>query len=843
MSDSVLFSPSRWFPTLLRRAFDAWVRAQVFPQPLAIDTSKPTCYVLARPSFTDRAMLDSLTRRLELPRSHAPIPGMEATDRIAYFYLRDSMFLRPGAKLRAMPERLSRIVDRINANTLDDVQLVPVSVFWGRTPEREESATNPATRMRWLRIWAAEGWGGRSRLRKLFAIVFFRNDVIVKFGDTMSLKNTLIAAQGEGLTSERTERRIARLLRTQFRNEREAAIGPDLSHRRILMEAILREPRVQAAIASEVTAKKTSEYKVEARAEKIVREMAADYSYPIVRVFARILKSVWNRIYDGVDVRGSDRLHTLAKDHTLVYVPCHRSHIDYLLLSYVVREAGLTIPHIAAGANLNLPIVGRILRGGGAFFIRRSFKDDELYQEVFSAYVHEMLKRGFPVEYFVEGGRSRTGRMLPPKAGLISMTVQSFLREHDRPLAFIPVYIGYEKLIEGGSYTQELAGAAKKKESLWGLASAALEMRKQKYGRVGVTFARPIFLHELIDEMGSPDFAKWLDDKALRKHTLTELSRRIAERINAAAHLNPVSLVATALLATPRHAAEVPQLTHTMERLQRLVPRTQLVQDLTLSPNSPGAMIEYNEKLGYVEKRTYPLGSVAIAKEAEAVSLTYFRNNVLHCFALPGLVACLVAQRGTIGRSKLAALSKELYALLAFELFLPPWSSEKDTFAPFDATLAAMIDDDWIVAEGDASVLSAAAPGTDSALQLETLAAIMRPTLTRHALMLAIVVREPAGARSREDIESLSQQAAQYLAMTHVFNAPEFSDKTQFKSAFDALLDAGLVKLDSAKDVHYDASLVNRANEAAFLLPPDTRAAVLRATRAREVNTAYVPTA
>jgi glycerol-3-phosphate O-acyltransferase len=838
MSESILFSPRRWFPSLLRKAFDVWVRAQIFPQPLAIDATKPTCYVLSRPSVTDRAMLDSLTQRLALQPSHAPIPGMENTERYAFFNLRESMFLRPGAKPRAMPERLKRLIDRVNASTVDDVQIVPVSVFWGRTPEREESATNHATKMRWLRIWAAEGWGGRSRLRKLLAIVFFRNDVIVKFGDPISLKTTLIAAHGEGLTAERAERRVARMLRTQFRNEREAAIGPDLSHRRILMEAILREPRVRAAIAEEVVAKKSSEFKVEARAEKIVREIAADYSYPIIRVLARLLKSVWNRIYDGVDVRGADRLHTLAKDHTLVYVPCHRSHIDYLLLSYVVRESGLTIPHIAAGANLNLPIIGRILRSGGAFFIRRSFKDDNLYQEVFSAYVHEVLKRGFPIEYFVEGGRSRTGRMLQPKAGLISMTVQSFLREHDRPLAFIPVYIGYEKLIEGGSYTQELSGAEKKKESLFGLATATLEMRKQKYGRVGVSFARPIFLQELLDEMGSPDFAKWLDDKALRKNTLTELSRRIAERINAAAYLNPVSLVSTALLATPRHAAEVPQLNHTIERLQRLVPRTQLIQDLTSSSNIDGQSIEYNVKLGYVEKRTYPLGSVVVAKEVEAVSLTYFRNNVLHCFALPGLIACIVAQRGSVGRNKLASLSRELYALLAFELFLPPWSSESETFAPFDATLAAMIDDDWLVAEADASVVSAAAPGTDSALQLETLAAIMRPTLTRHALMLAIVVREPAGARSREDIESLSQQAAQYLAMTHVFNAPEFSDKSQFKSAFDALLDAGLVKLDLAKSVHYDASLVGRANEAAFLLPPDTRAAVLRAARARETLTA-----
>ena len=119
--------------------------------------------------------------------------------------------------------------------------------------------------------------------------------------------------------------------------------------------------------------------------------------------------------------------------------------------------------------------------------MRRSFKDDELYGEVFAAYVHQVLKRGFPMEYFVEGGRSRTGRMLPPKAGLISMTVQSYLREHSRPLLFVPVYIGYEKLIEGGSYTEELSGAKKRKESVFGLLSTIKSLRSERYGAVGVT--------------------------------------------------------------------------------------------------------------------------------------------------------------------------------------------------------------------------------------------------------------------------------------------------------------------------------------------------------------------
>jgi glycerol-3-phosphate O-acyltransferase len=821
-------APRHWLARLLRSAFDVWVQAQVFPQPLSIDRSAPVCYVLPHASLSDSALLDSITRRWDVPRSHEPMLAQATQNRSAYFSLRQT-------QLTTVSPRLGRLIEAVSTGVLPDVNLIPVSIFWGRTPEREIA---DGEKVRWLRAWAAEGWGGRSRLRKLVAFVFFRQDVIVKFDSPVSLKQLLQQSEVEGLTLELTQRRVARVLRTRFRTEREAAIGPDLSHRRILADAILQDPLVKQAIAAEIVSKKSNEYKVTHRAEKIIREIAADYSYPIIRVFARALKSVWNRIYDGVTVLGADRLHALAKEHTLVYVPCHRSHIDYLLLSYVVRESGLTIPHIAAGANLNLPIVGSILRGGGAFFLRRSIKDDPLYSEVFSAYVHEVLKRGFPIEYFVEGGRSRTGRLLQPKAGMISMTVQSFLREHSRPLVFIPVYVGYEKLIEGGSYTQELAGKSKRKESLGGLLSTISDLRKAHYGKVGVSFGKPIALGELLDAAGAGSVQDWVSNKNLRRRTLTELSRRIAEGINASVQVNPVALVATALLATPKHAADASQLAHLVDRLRSLVSQSQVVPEMTMTQMTGALAIEYTSKLGYLEKRAHILGDVVLAKEAEAVSLTYFRNNVLHCFALPGVLACLILQHGAIGRGKLTRLARELYVLVESELYLPVWDDDDLTpFTPLDATLDALVSEHWVVAQQDASVYSAPAADSDAAFELEMLAGTIRPTLTRHALMLAIVVRDLPGKRSREAVESLCQQAAQHLAMTHVFNAPEFSDKTQFRSAFDALLRAGLVTVDPDNWVHYLPSLHERANDSGFLLPTDTRAAVLRAARHSQAAT------
>ena len=841
-TEDVWYSPQRWFRAAIRRVLELWVEVQVFPQPLHISRDTPVCYVLARPSLTDSAMLDRLTRIEDAPMSHAPlvVPGVQ--ERRSFFALHED---RSGVSA----DRLTRLVNAVVDGQTADIRLIPVSIFWGRAPEREEREDSPLRGMRWLRIWAAEGWGGRSRLRKLFSIIFYRRAVVAKFDDAISLRDVVNLAKVEGLDQERILRRVARLLRTEFRTEREAAIGPDLSHRRTLIDSMLREPRVRAAMAAEADAKKTTLAKVERRAESVAREIAADYSYLVVRVGERLLGRLWNRIYEGVTVRGTERLQALARDNTLVYVPCHRSHIDYLLLSYVIHRAGLTVPHVAAGANLNLPIVGGLLRRGGAFFLRRSFKGDDLYGEVFAAYVHEVLKRGFPMEYFVEGGRSRTGRLLPPKAGLISMTVQSYLREHTRPLLFIPVYIGYEKLFEGGSYTEELAGKAKRKESIFGLISAIRDVRRERYGVVGVSFARPISLGELLDAEDAKGMDDWLADKSLRRRALTDVSRQIAERINGAVHLNPVAVVATALLATPKHAADAAQLASIVERLLHLVSQSHTAPEAVPTKLTGVEAIAYTARMGYLTRKSHPLGDVVLAEPTAAVALTYFRNNVLHCFALPGLLACLIVQHGVIGKTKLARLARELYVLLESELYLPPWR-EHDAgpqfdftvdeplgdlgavtpkFLPFERTLETLGTDRWVTIETEANVVSASPQGTDAAMHLEVLASTIRPTLTRHALMLALVVRGESGEKSRESLETLCQQAAQHLAMTHVFNAPEFSDRTQFRSAFDALLRAGLVQLDSADSVHFEPALLTRAEDAAFLLPPDTRAAVLRA--------------
>src|SRR5262249_45677326 len=216
---------------------------------------------------------------------------------------------------------------------------------------------------------------------------------------------------------------------------------------------------------------------IEKRGRANLREIAADPKPWMFRLGRPILSWVFRRIFDGIEVdrEGLAKVRDAARKGPLIIVPSHKSHVDYLVLSYVFLENDLVPPHIAAGANLAFWPLGFFFRRGGAFFLRRTFRGDRLYGAVFRAYVRKLLRERFNIEFFIEGGRSRTGKLLAPKLGLLGMVVEAALDDdgaHARKAQVVPISIGYEKVIEEKSYAKELAGGKKKKEDVKGLLKA-----------------------------------------------------------------------------------------------------------------------------------------------------------------------------------------------------------------------------------------------------------------------------------------------------------------------------------------------------------------------------------
>ncbi len=470
---------SRAWRWSVRKILGLWVKATIKPEDAAAAVAaraRPVCYVLERESRTDLAVLDNACAQLQLPRPERRLTVGNRRSKAYFELVRRTPFRRARAHLRA-PRQLVQLVEAAAADSSFDVDLVPVAIFWGRAPLKEDSL--------W-RLLFTEDWVLVGGFRKLLKVVFNGRNTVVYFGEPIPLRESMC-----DLTPQRGVRRLLRSLRAELRAQRASTIGPDLSHRRTMVAHILKTQAVRRAVRHEIqgraeqgraeqgSMRRQRRRAALLRARKYALEIAANYSQAFVTFMALLLGRLWNRLYDGVEFEHVDKLSEIGDGAEIIYVPCHRSHMDYLLLSYVIYRKGFAVPHIAAGANLNMPVVGHFLRKGGAFFMRRSFKGDALYAAVFTRYLGFMMARGHPLEYFIEGGRSRTGRLLAPRTGMLSMTVRSYVRDPKRPVVFMPVYFGYERIVEGRTYLGELSGQPKQKESIVGLVEDAVHPAQQ----------------------------------------------------------------------------------------------------------------------------------------------------------------------------------------------------------------------------------------------------------------------------------------------------------------------------------------------------------------------------
>ena len=810
------FDLSGWTLALLRRLLYAWVRTTVLPEQageLGRDSRRPVCYVLDGRHLTNLLVLLQEARRAGLPRPRAALAVGGLRTQRAFFFLERARRIAATARERYGHSPLMvDLVRAVIADTSADVQIVPVTILWGRAPDKQDSI---------LKALFAETWRAPGRLRQIIAVLLHGRQALVRFGAPLSLRELLEEEADEA----RALRKLSRLLRVHFRRQREVAIGPDLSHRNTQVDILLDAPAVRAAMAAEAAAKQISEAEAQRRARAFALEIASDYTYGVVRAFVLFLTWLWTRLYDGVEVRNFEAVTRIAPGQGIVYLPCHRSHIDYLLLSYVVHGRGLTPPHIAAGENLNIPIVGPLLRRGGAFFLRRSFKGEPLYAAVFHEYLHLMISRGFPIEYFIEGGRSRSGRMLAPKAGMLGMTIRSYLRGQERPLVLVPVYLGYEKLIEGRTFLEEMQGKPKRGESLWGLLGA-WRLLKREFGKAHVNFGEPLPLDAFLDR-AHPGWQEASDPRAeWVRPVIQDAAEELARRINAAAAVTPINLVALALLATPKHAADAQALARQIEHYQALLREAPYAAGVAGCALSAEACIAYAERLGFIERLTHPLGDLVRVCASEAALLAYFRNNVLHLFALPSLIACLLGRNRRLDARRMDEVVSGIYRLLRAELYLR-WPLE-ELPAAMGAAVAALEARSLLRRNPDSGRLAAPEPNSQAFAELLLLGETIRPALERHFLTLALLQRHGSGRITRRALEEASHLLAQRLALLYEFNAPEFSEKALFAGVVAQFVDAGFLREDDTGLLHFDERITVPAAHAELVLSAEVRQTILR---------------
>lgn len=806
--------------TFFRKILFLWVRTDVSgnsADALGLAADTPVCYVLQYSSLSSRLVLEQEVIRARLPGATTSLPVKNGPSHSFFFLYRRIGGLFRRRQTPVPTAEYQALVRYGLENPEQDVQIVPVSLFWGRSPDKEKSL---------VKLLLSDTWAVAGRLQKFLIILVHGRNTYVQFNKPLSLKQVIDEYRR---SEERANRKLARILRTHFRKVRQAVLGPDLSHRRTLVEGLLRNPAVKEAIRETAAKEDVPPAKVRARALKYADEIAASMSIVTIRVLEVVLAWLWNRIYKGIDVNNVRVAKESAQDNAVVYVPCHRSHIDYLLLSYVLYKNGLMPPHIAAGINLNMPIVGPVLRRGGAFFMRRSFRDNPLYATVFNEYMHVMFSRGYSVEYFVEGGRSRTGRMLQPRPGMLSMTVRSFLRDHRKPIVFVPVYIGYEKVMEGRSYLGELRGKKKQKESVLGLAKTARKL-SNSFGKVAVNFGEAIHLSEVLDDVRSG----WRDEAygseyrpAWLNQVVSELAQRVASNINASVAVNPIGMIATVLLGTERLAMDEGQLIRLADQYAALLKAFPYADTVTLPEGSGSDWLTYCETMGLISRQPQKLGDIIGLEGTNATLMTYYRNNIQHLFALPALVASLFENKSSLARDRIVHLASVAYPYIQSELFLKYQPDEAKTV--INQWIDVLVQQGLLVTMDDNRV---ARPdeGTEAMLRLRVLSRFIIQTVERYHIVLGILRKYGSGKITAEELEEQSTLLAERMSILFGLNAPEFFDKTLFRSFIANMQKNDVLAPDDNGLLCYGEGLNEVADDARLVLSVEKRQAIQQVT-------------
>lgn len=417
-----------------------------------------------------------------------------------------------------------------------------------------------------------------------------------------------------------------------------------------------------------------------AKARYYLREMAAGHSTFLIDLIAVAIHWLYTRGYNEIlyDHERIQEIARLGQEHPIAFLPSHRSQLDRLSLQYVLWQNDLPPNHTAAGINLNFFPVGPLIRRTGAFFIRRSFRDNPLYKHVLKSYLDYLVEKRFPLEWYMEGGRSRTGKLLPPKLGMLSWVVDSVRRGKSEDLYLIPTSIAYDQVQDLAALVAESQGAVKEKESFAWLFSSVRSLRR-RYGNIHIRFAEPISIAKEV-----PSAVRTEEDIEIQK-----LAFEVMYRISRVTPVTPTSVVSIALLAGRGSASTAAELTKTAADIDQFVEERQLPLTEPLPLEDPAAT-------QHVLDRLVAHGSVSLKEDGyslsghQALHAAYYRNSIVHYF-VPGAIAEMALLVGGGTPEGVWDAVWRIRDLLKFEFFF----SERETFRVEIELELDDIDHDW----------------------------------------------------------------------------------------------------------------------------------------------------
>jgi len=496
------------------------------------------------------------------------------------------------------------------------IYLVPLLVLYKITTEKERGSL-------WDILFGFKDNIGL--LRKIVLFIRHKSHAFIDFGTPLNLKDYL-QDNADNLSLEETVQDIRQTLTDRIDTQKRVILGPVMKSKQQLKEIVLRDQEILTGMERLSRGNPRALKKIRKDAEGYFDEIAADFSIGFVEFFNITLTWLWKKIFQGIDVDSSElaMVRQWARRGSLIYVPSHKSHIDYLVLNHTLLLNHMHIPRIAAGQNLAFWPMGYVFRKSGAFFIRRSFKGARLYARVFDRYIKALLEEGHPLEFFIEGGRSRSGKLILPKTGFLSILLQAYRDGYCKDLIFVPASISYDRLLEEESYLEELDGKEKQKETFWQFLGAR-KFLKRKYGHIYIRFGEPFSLKDYLGEK-----------EAHGEELQREMAFHLVKSINKVTLVTPLSLVATAILIRHRRGFLMEEMRETSLILQRFLKR----YSLPMAPNLGNIDRTLDEAMSLLSgwKMMSLLRDIDgeetfyFVEDEKKRELEYYKNSTIHYF-------------------------------------------------------------------------------------------------------------------------------------------------------------------------------------------------------------------
>ncbi len=835
---------------------EAWTRAV-----READQRGTVIYVLRNLSFVDFFALDYLTKRLRLPQvrfandlglwvlepmgrgwlhalferneisdaadlRHAVVSGESA----ALFLKRPPHLFEPVARGKGKIEGdlFIRTLFEVQRQTTRPILLVPQVFVWSKHPDQAQQTVADV-------LLGSREWPGKIRTVAQFLMNY--RHVTLRAGEPVDVRAFLAKENdsngaGDGRdngapSDDVLVRRMTYTLLRRLERERGAVVGPAKKPAERLREEVIRSPRLQKIITDMAGQGEADRRVLTERAYAMVREMEAAIDMNLIVGVDKAFEAVTSHLYQGleVDEEGLARVRAATKNASLILLPSHKSHVDYMVLAYLFYRNHLPLPIVAAGENLSFFPIGPVFRRAGAFFIRRSFHGDRLYGAVVDAYMRRLIKDGFTLEFFLEGGRSRTGKLLPPKMGLLSLVVDAALSAPGRKIYFVPISIGYERVVEEKEFVRELSGAEKPKEDLRRLLASA-GLFRGRYGRLNVQFGPLLTLEGVLAEIehglppheSAPVEAGRLAKltPARRRAVVTRLAHRVMNEVNQVTAVTSGALVATALLTHRGRGIGHPDLVDACGRLaRRLQAFGARFTPSVLDRERPGQVraaavreaCELFARAGHLQVKTPGLGvpargsrprpgpdAIYVVPDEARLSLDLAKNLVVHFFVSRALVATALlatpkhdAPLDASESCSTEALRDRVHALSRLFKYEFQFRADASFEQIFDETLAAMETDGELVQEG----ASLAVRDEEGSAHVSLYAEIVRNFVEGYRVAARGLLLLVKGPLALKDAAKRTIATGERMFLAGEIERREAISRPLIENAFSAFVDQG----------------------------------------------------